>query len=90
MRVALQNLLYLQCRSTSIHSKVLGMSILENGVLSDGPDDPEQWPYKTVLDAIKDGWWVVQFPAIDSATLNGKQCYVPCEFILEKKGETIS
>ena len=35
-----QDLLYLQTRSTSIDYPVLGMRILENGVLSDGPRDP--------------------------------------------------
>ncbi|MCX6048053.1 MAG: hypothetical protein NT075_23375, partial [Chloroflexi bacterium] len=48
-----QNLLYLQASSTALTARVLGMSLLEDGVLSDGPADPAEWPYQTVLDAIK-------------------------------------
>ena len=51
-----QDLLYLHTRSTSIDYPVLGMRILENGVLWDGPRDPDEWPYKTVVEAVNDGW----------------------------------
>ena len=57
-----QDLLYLQTRSTSIDYPVLGMRILENGKLSDGPRDPDEWPYKTVLEAVNDGWRIIKFP----------------------------
>lgn len=83
-RKTMQNILYLQCSSTSISSKAVGMAIVENGVLSDGPAKPEDWPYKSVLDAIRAGWRVVQFPIIAAAPLDAQLKYVPCEFILEK------
>ena len=79
-----QNILYLQCGTTSITSKAIGMAIVDNGVLSDGPIDPKDWPYKTVLEAINDGWRVIQFPLITTATVDNRLRYVPCEFILEK------
>ena len=60
------------------------MRILQNGKLSDGPRNPEEWPYKTVLDAILDGWRVIKFPEM-VLLLDDKRTYgLGCEFILEK------
>ena len=79
-----QDLLYLQAKKSSITADVVGMRILEDGELSDGPEDPEDWPYKTVLDAIKDGWRVVKFPEL-ALMLHEERFYgIGCEFILEK------
>ena len=79
-----QDLLYLQASSTAVTARVLGMSLLEAGQLSDGPADPAQWPYQTVLDAIKDGWRVIQFPNL-ALLLDETRAYaLGCEFILER------
>ena len=79
-----QDLLYLQASTTSVAARVLGLSLLENGKLSDGPADPEQWPYQTVLDAIKDGWRVIQFPNLALLTDESRTYGLGCEFILER------
>ena len=80
----IQDLLYLQSEKSSITSPVRGMRILEGGELSDGPEDPNDWPYKTVLDAIRDGWKVIKFPDT-GLMVNEKRLYgVGCDFILEK------
>lgn len=84
---AIQDLLYLQCNSTSIASKAIGMAIVENGVLSDGPANTEDWPYKTVLEAINAGWRVIQFPVIVAGSASRGLQYVPCEFILERSSK---
>ena len=79
-----QDLLYLTAPKNSIIEPVVSMRILEYGNLSDGPEDPEKWPYKTVLDAINDGWKVVKFPEL-SLMMNEDYSYgIGCEFILEK------
>jgi hypothetical protein len=78
-----QDLLYLQTPTTWLEDKVIGMSVVENGVLSDGPEDPADWPYKTVLEAIRDGWRVIQFPTLPP-TGGSMDSHVFCEFILEK------
>ena len=39
-----QDLLYLQADKNSITAPVVGMKILEDGVLTDGPEDPDEWP----------------------------------------------
>ena len=79
-----QDLLYLQTRSTSIDYPVLGMRILENGVLWDGPRDPEEWPYKTVLEAVNDGWRIVKFPEMAVLLDESRSYGLACEFILER------
>jgi len=79
-----QDLLYLQASTTSVAARVLGMAILEKGKLSDGPADPAKWPYQTVLDAIKDGWRVIQFPNLALLTDESRAYALGCEFILER------
>ena len=79
-----QDLLYLQTRSTSIDYPVLGMRILEDGVLSDGPRDPEEWPYKTVLEAVNDGWRIIKFPEMALLLDESRSYGLACEFILER------
>lgn len=79
-----QDLLYLQTRSTSIDYPVLGMRILENGVLSDGPRDPDEWPYKTVLEAVNDGWRIIKFPEMALLLDESRSFGLACEFILER------
>lgn len=79
-----QDLLYLQVVSTSLASPVLGMLLVENGVISDGPQEPGEWPYRSVLDAIRDGWRVVQFPNMALMTDESRTYGLGCEFIMEK------
>ena len=79
-----QKLLYLQAQSTAVDSGVIGMSIVEDGQVHEGPDDPAQWPYKTVLEAINDGWRVVKFPEMALIMEEDKTFGLGCEFILEK------
>ena len=79
-----QALLYLQAQSTSVAAPVLGMLLVENGELSEGPADPEDWPYKTVLEAIGDGWRVIQFPNMALLMDESRTYGLGCEFILER------
>ena len=82
-----QDLLYLHTRSTSIDYPVLGMRILENGKLWDGPRDPEEWPYKTVLEAVNDGWRIIKFPEMALLLDESRSFGLGCEFILERTRE---
>jgi hypothetical protein len=56
-----QQLLFLRVEGWTIHSGVIGMLMLDNGEINEGPLNPEDWPYKTVIDAIQDGWRVIKF-----------------------------
>lgn len=79
-----QDLLYLQALTTSLGSQVQGMLLVQNGEISNGPADPNDWPYKTVLDAIRDGWRVIQFPNLALLMDESRTYGLGCEFILEK------
>jgi len=78
-----QSLLYLQTATTAVTSDGIGMLQIAGGQVSDGPFDPADWPYKTVLDAINAGWRVIRFPA-QLLSSHSPDLHVTCEFILEK------
>jgi len=79
------DLLYLQADSMAIGAGVLGMFTVENGEIHEGPPDPGDWPYATVLDALKDGWRVLKFPDL-AMFVDETKLYGPgVEFILEKQ-----
>ena len=79
-----QDLLYLQAVSTSLTSQVHGMLLMQGGEIADEISDPEEWPYQTVLEAIRDGWRVVQFPN-QALLLDETRTYgLGSEFILER------
>ena len=78
-----QDLLYLQASQTSVASQVIGFSLVEGGeVVEQHPGDP--WPYETVLDAMRDGWRIVQFPNLALVPDENRPTGLGCEFILEK------
>ena len=79
-----QDLLYLNATTASLISEVLAMRIVEAGEISDGPEDPTDWPYQTVLDAIRDGWRVVKFPESALMMDEGRTYGLGFEFILER------
>tara|TARA_Y100000588_G_C14018808_1_gene823295 strand:- start:18 stop:383 length:366 start_codon:yes stop_codon:yes gene_type:complete len=79
-----QHLLYLQARTTSLASEVLGMALVENGQIVDGPDNPDDWPYKTILDALNAGWRIIKFPEMALLLQEDQTIGLGCEFILEK------
>jgi len=79
-----QKLLYLHMSTTGVDSEVLGMAVVENGRILEGPDNPDEWPYNTVLEAMNDGWRVVKFPELALLLQEDKTFGLGCEFILEK------
>ncbi len=80
----IQRLLYLQTRTTGTDSEVLGMSVVEEGQVREGADDPAEWPYNSVIEALNDGWRVVKFPELALLLQEDKTIGLGCEFILEK------
>ena len=80
-----QDVLYLQTQSTSPGSTVVGMLLIEDGALSEGPPAPDDWPYQTVVEAIRDGWRIISFPNMALLTVDEKEFYgLGFEFILER------
>jgi len=60
------------------------MRVLIDGEFDDGPDEPEDWPYKSVLEAIRNGWRVISFPNLALLMDESKTYGLGHEFILEK------
>ena len=81
---ATQDLLYLQASGTDLNSEVIGMRIVLDGVVSDGPDDPDDWPYQTVLEAVRDGWRIIDFPNLALLLDESRTYAYGAEFVLEK------
>ena len=80
-----QCLLYLQATNTSVTSAVEGMSIVDGDGVHNGPDEPDDWPYQTVHEAMLDGWRIVKFPEMTLMLVGENETYgLGCEFILEK------
>ena len=79
-----QKLLYLHTSTTGVNSEVLAMALVENGRIFEGPEDPAEWPYNSVISAIDDGWRVIKFPEMALLLQEDKTFGLGCEFILEK------
>ncbi len=80
-----QDVLYLQAVTTSPGAAVVGMLLVEDGELREGPPNPDDWPYQTVLDAVRDGWRIISFPNMALLTVDEKEFYgLGAEFILER------
>ena len=80
-----QDILYLQSGNTSPSGPVVGMLLIEDGQPSDGPADPDEWPYQTVLEAVRDGWRIISFPNMALlAVPESEPMGLGFEFILER------
>ena len=81
-----QRLLYLQARTPSPLSGIIGLTLIEPvrdckpEIIAEEPD----WPYQTVHDAVVDGWQIVQFPHLQAPFDDRDLDVVGYEFILQK------
>lgn len=82
----MQDILYLHASLNSPTSDILAMRIVENGDVSDGPEDPDDWPYQSVQEAIQDGWRVLKFPELALMMDESRTYGLGFEFILERDG----
>ena len=79
-----QDVLYLWTLFSSVTSKVNGMALVEDGEVRACPEDPEEWPYQSVLEAMNDGWRIISFPNMALMMDESKTYGLGNEFILEK------
>ena len=79
-----QDLLYLAATNTAVTAPLLSISLVQAGQMVDGMTGTGEWPYASVLDAIRDGWRVIKFPELALLLYEGKTAGLGCEFILEK------
>ena len=80
-----QLLLYLYSKSTNLRSPLGGWALYD----ATAPDEPvlpsQEPPYASVLDAVNDGWRIVQFPRPELYNFTDvDNTYLTYEFILEK------
>lgn len=80
-----QLILYLYSKSTNLRSPLGGWAVYD----ATAPDEPvlpsQDAPYGSVLDAVKDGWRIVQFPRPELYNFTDvDNTYLTYEFILEK------
>ena len=81
-----QRLLYVHARSPNVFSDILALTLIEPkpGYRPEITAEVPEWPYKTVHDAIVDGWQVVQFPHLQAPFDDREIDVVGYEFILQK------
>ncbi len=79
-----QSLLYLQSFSTDINKHLLGYTLIVNGRRVKGADNPDDWPYQSVAEAVRDGWRIISFPNMALLLDEEKSYGLGCEFVLEK------
>lgn len=80
-----QLLLYLYSKSTNLRSPLGGWALYD----ATAPETPvlpsQDAPYASVLDAVRDGWRIVQFPRPELYNFSDlDNAYLAFEFILEK------
>ena len=80
-----QLILYLYSKSTNLRSPLGGWALYD----PTAPDEPvlpsQDAPYTSVLDAVSDGWRIVQFPRPELYNFTDvDNAYLTYEFILEK------
>lgn len=80
-----QIILYLYSKSTNLRSPLGAWALFD----PTAPDDPvlpsQDPPYASVLDAVRDGWRIVQFPRPELYSFSDvENAYLNFEFILDK------
>ena len=79
-----QKLLILYTSNSFPEAKVIGFSSYDGSQEEKVPQNVDApMPYDTVLEAMYDGWRVIQFPSIDSRKKTDTN-YLEFEFVLEK------
>ena len=91
MTILRQKLLILYCRTPDLKSPVGAWSIYDaTGKEHHTTGDSDAPPYRSVFEAMKDGWRVIQFPQQFPAYpgMELTTSYLRFEYILEKLEET--
>ena len=81
-----QRILYIHAVTPSIRSQLIAMSLHEpiKDQIAEIDPDYREWPYRSVHDAVLDGWQIVQFPD-QRANFDDREIDIlGYEFILQK------
>jgi hypothetical protein len=88
-----QQILILHLTEPDLDSRTVGWALYDGATASDAPTmqsgDESEPPYKSVLAAMRAGWFVIQLPALP-VYLTGHEHelgHLPYEYVLERKVE---
>ena len=76
----MQSLMYANSYDTNIFTGLGALSIIERGVRRE--IDAHNWPYRSVAEAMQDGWRIIKFP--DFVPDESRNYGLGCEYVLEK------
>ncbi|MBT5059364.1 MAG: hypothetical protein HOM68_22665 [Gemmatimonadetes bacterium] len=81
-----QRLLYLHARTPNVFSDIVALTQIEPvaGYRVEISAESVEWPYKSVHQAIVDGWQIVQFPYLQAPFDDRDLDMVGYEFILQR------
>jgi hypothetical protein len=86
-----QQLLFLCLEHPELDSNTVAWALYDGALPADqlqmGTGSEEQPPYRSVLDAMRDGWKVIQVPPVQSF-LRGQEfeaAHLPYEYVLERE-----
>jgi hypothetical protein len=66
-------------------SHVIGLTLFAPGQPHDQASlEPGELPYQRVMDAVEDGWRIIQFPVPPTDFSDDRVDYLGFEFVLEK------
>ena len=83
-----QKILYLLSRRSDMQAKIVGWQLCDPGMETDPRLPSSDPPYASVIDAVRDGWRILQFPAPQSYPFTEQNSYVGYEFVLERFDRT--
>ncbi len=79
-------ILYLTARSTNPRSGIVGWAVYDPLTQREPTPPSTSSPYACVLDAVADGWQIVQYPIVNLYEYKDlENDYVGFDFILEKR-----
>lgn len=87
-RTPRQRLLYLYAMQPTVRAVIVASTVQdpEDSSLCQIDPEAEDLPYKSVMDAIADGWRVIHFPDHRASYQEGRLDMLGYEFVLEKWG----
>lgn len=79
-----QKILYLQSRRSDMRAEVVSWQLYDPDESEEPALPTSKPPYETVLDAVRDGWRILQFPAPQNYPFSEQNTYVGYEYVLER------
>jgi hypothetical protein len=79
-----QKILYLLSRRSDMQAKIVSWQLCDPGSETEPTLPSPEPPYASVIDAVRDGWRILQFPSPQSYPFTEQNSYVGYEFVLER------